>query len=288
VWYDISMQILEQTKKPHSSPSNILGVYGKSIAGNETCVEIPSLDIGFDIGICTETSVHLKNIAISHGHMDHIGAIILHACRRQLLNLSPPKYYMPEQICESVETMFTAAARIDGDPIAYTLVPMIAGDTKSLSSAHSIQAFRTVHRVPSLGYKIISTRKRLKAEFKNTPKTEFSKLVNSGVDINESYQYSPVAYTGDTRFEIFDMYQDILADVNTLITELTFVNNSITVEEARNRGHIHLAEIVNSQKLLPNPRVIFTHFSARHSLFDVRQACETTLEASFLERVGLL
>ena len=50
-------------------------VLGTSIAGESSCVQVPELDICFDMGVCPRAVLSSKVVAISHGHMDHIGGL---------------------------------------------------------------------------------------------------------------------------------------------------------------------------------------------------------------------
>src|SRR4051812_48413589 len=45
-------------------------IYGVSIAGEATCIQVPELDVCFDMGQCLRPSLAAKFVAISHGHMD--------------------------------------------------------------------------------------------------------------------------------------------------------------------------------------------------------------------------
>lgn len=47
-------------------------IEGISIAGHETCVIVPSLNLAFDIGKCPQRAISQQFLFISHGHMDHI------------------------------------------------------------------------------------------------------------------------------------------------------------------------------------------------------------------------
>lgn len=47
-------------------------VEGLSIAGHETCVIFPSLNLAFDIGRCPDRAISQDFLFISHAHMDHI------------------------------------------------------------------------------------------------------------------------------------------------------------------------------------------------------------------------
>ena len=50
-------------------------VQGISVAGEQTVVQVPELDVCFDMGQCTRASLSASVIALSHAHMDHIGGL---------------------------------------------------------------------------------------------------------------------------------------------------------------------------------------------------------------------
>ena len=50
-------------------------VQGISVAGEQTVVQIPELDLNFDMGHATRASLTAKTVALSHAHMDHLGAL---------------------------------------------------------------------------------------------------------------------------------------------------------------------------------------------------------------------
>lgn len=272
----------------------VLKISGRSIAGVESCIEVPSLGVGFDLGCCSDSSISLDHLAISHGHLDHVGAIVGHAARRALTmqDSGPSTYYVPFEVVDHVHLFFRAASLMNGGkhPIDYKLVPVKPGDSFDIGKGRKLQAFETYHRVPSVGYRVLETRKRLKAEFKDLPTTEFSRLAKQGVELNEPYTAVPVAYTGDTRAEVLVKQQDWLKEAQTLIMEMTFLSGDIDVKEARRRGHVHREELVAMQHLLPNPNVILTHLSARHSQEQLKAQMthEAGFSYDFLERVGFI
>lgn len=47
-------------------------VKGLSIAGHETCIIFPTLNLAFDIGRCPHQAIQQDFLCISHAHMDHI------------------------------------------------------------------------------------------------------------------------------------------------------------------------------------------------------------------------
>lgn len=70
----LNLKVVKQKKKASEEELRIEGysIDGLSIAGHETCVILPSLNLAFDIGKCPQRAVSQQFLFISHGHMDHI------------------------------------------------------------------------------------------------------------------------------------------------------------------------------------------------------------------------
>jgi hypothetical protein len=51
----------------------------------------------------------------------------------------------------------------------------------------------------------------------------------------------------------------------TLVIETTFLDDRVSVEDARRMGHIHLDEVIARQDLLPSHDIVLHHFSARYA-----------------------
>lgn len=88
-----------------------MDVSGVSVAGVETCIEAPSLGVLFDLGRCTRNAVNVPVVLVSHGHLDHIGAIAQHAARRAMMKMGESTYVVPDAIRPHVERLFDAAGR---------------------------------------------------------------------------------------------------------------------------------------------------------------------------------
>ncbi|MHC4258768.1 MAG: hypothetical protein ACYSUH_10480 [Planctomycetota bacterium] len=48
-----------------------LDVLGYSVAGEETVIGMPQLDVCFDIGKAPDQLIALNHVLLTHGHMDH-------------------------------------------------------------------------------------------------------------------------------------------------------------------------------------------------------------------------
>src|SRR5262250_2148538 len=100
---------------------------GISVAGVETCIEAPGLKLALDVGSCPRSAVSQPVVLISHGHLDHIGAIANHAARRALLGMTEGVYVVPRAIAGDVEALFNAAGALDGQAIPRRIVPLAPG-----------------------------------------------------------------------------------------------------------------------------------------------------------------
>ena len=69
---------------------------GHSIAGVETCVEVPTLRLVLDMGTCTSPAIGLQTVLVSHGHLDHCGALPHHAALRSMRGMEEGRYIVPK------------------------------------------------------------------------------------------------------------------------------------------------------------------------------------------------
>ena len=49
-----------------------LEIIGYSVAGEETVVAMPQLDVCFDVGKAPDQIIPVNNVLLTHGHMDHL------------------------------------------------------------------------------------------------------------------------------------------------------------------------------------------------------------------------
>src|SRR6185503_7230491 len=131
------------------------------------------------------TAVNMPFVVVSHGHLDHIGAIALHAARRSLLGMSEGQYVVPAAVAEQVEQLFNAAGVLDGKAIPLRVIPLEPGQETSVGKGRILTAFQTYHRVPSQGYTVWETRTRLLPEFRDLPGDKLGELRRQGVAISE-------------------------------------------------------------------------------------------------------
>lgn len=253
-----------------------LELSGVSVAGLETCIEVPSLRLLLDLGSCSRSAVNQPLVLLSHGHLDHMGAIATHAARRCLLGMSEGTYVVPKRVAGDVEQLFNAAGALDGQVIPRRVVALEPGEELKLGKGRSVRAFSTFHRVPSQGYTVLESRTRLLPEFRGLPGPQLGELRRRGVTIDERHEVPVLSFTGDTRVEVLEHTPE-LSRSECLVIEASFLDELVPREQARQMGHMHLDELVERAELLPRTDVVFSHFSARYGAEDVRRILERRL-----------
>ncbi|CAH9133976.1 unnamed protein product [Cuscuta epithymum] len=248
-------------------------IEGISIAGHETCVIIPTLNLAFDIGKCPQRAVSQQFIFISHGHMDHIGGLPMHVATRGLYGMVPPTIVVPYEVKESVEKIFEAHRAMDQSELKHTLIALDVGEEFVLRKDLKVRAFRTYHVIPSQGYIVYSIKHKLKQEYIGLSGEEIKRLKASNVEITNTINTPEIAFTGDTMSDfILDNDNIDVLRTRILIMESTYLEKTTTVEDARERGHMHLSEIIKYADRFENKAILLIHFSARYKLDVIEEA----------------
>ena len=256
-----------------------------SVGGLETCIRLPGMGVAFDIGRCPRAAVHTDTLLFTHAHIDHMGGIVWHAATRSLMHMKPPTYLVPRENVEAIEALFDASRRLDQSELPHTLVPIGPGEEYALGPGLVVRPFRSIHVVPCQGYTIYEQRKKLKAQYQGLPQREIRDLrVEQGIEVTEIIEAPAVDFTGDTLIDVVER-EEVVRKARLLIMEVTFVDERVSVEKCRGRGHIHLDEVAERADLFENEALLFTHFSARYKAEDILAALDDKLPASLRERV---
>ncbi|AEE35623.1 tRNAse Z1 [Arabidopsis thaliana] len=248
-------------------------IEGLSIGGHETCIIFPSLRIAFDIGRCPHRAISQDFLFISHSHMDHIGGLPMYVATRGLYKMKPPTIIVPASIKETVESLFEVHRKLDSSELKHNLVGLDIGEEFIIRKDLKVKAFKTFHVIQSQGYVVYSTKYKLKKEYIGLSGNEIKNLKVSGVEITDSIITPEVAFTGDTTsdFVVDETNADALK-AKVLVMESTFLDDSVSVEHARDYGHIHISEIVNHAEKFENKAILLIHFSARYTVKEIEDA----------------
>ena len=236
-------------------------IRGISVGGVYTSIGVPELGIVFDAGASPRSLAAIDTILLSHGHVDHIGALpamlgirALHGKQR------PPRVVMPAEIVEDLQAALASLSRLQRWPLEIEAIGMSPGDELALRGDLRVRAVRTFHPVPSLGYVIVRRVSKLKAELVGLPGPEIAARRRAGEDVTDYDDRLELAYATDTLVSALD-HAPALLQSRVLIVECTFLDGRKSLEGARAGCHIHLDEIIERADRFANEHVVMMHVS---------------------------
>jgi ribonuclease Z len=255
-----------------------------SVGGLETCHWLPRWKVAFDIGRCPLPVVDCRTVLFTHAHMDHLGGIAYHTATRALRKQPPPRYVVPPHCAADLARLFEAWRALDRSDMEHELIELSPGEQHVLPNGLLARPFRSPHSAPCQGYGLWSTKEKLKPEFHGLPGGELAELRRRGVVLGDVIETPELAFTGDTRIEVLER-EAVVREARVLVLECTFVDERVSVDEARAKGHVHLDEIAQRAELFRNEAILLTHFSARYRAHEIRAALDAKLPPALRARV---
>ena len=140
-------------------------VRGISLAGIETCLHVPQLDIMFDVGHCPRSSATVSHLFITHGHGDHAGGLLGMLSVRMLMQVQEPlKIYAPHGLVEGLSTAIRAYESFQPLPYRWEIIGTEPGQEITIGQKQFVRPFKSYHVVDTLGYTAWERVQKLKPE----------------------------------------------------------------------------------------------------------------------------
>lgn len=262
-----------------------LRIEGWSRAGDETWFRVHPPGLALDTGRGALQLAGAQDVFLSHGHLDHALGLPYVLSQRSLHRLLHTRVFCPAAVAEDLHHLVSAAERLERAHYRYDIIPLEPGDRVEVGRGLAMQAFAVDHVVPTLGYHLIRSRRRLAADYAGLPPAELIALRRQGVETSELLEEDWLTYCGDTGPGVFDL-EPRLFDSKVLLMECTFLG-----EEHRDKGerfkHLHLGDIAARADRFHNQAVVLHHLSRRFRVAALRAEVER-LMPELAPRVQLL
>jgi ribonuclease Z len=263
-----------------------LEIIGYSVAGEETVIGIPQLDVCFDIGKAPDQVISINNVLLTHGHMDHSAGIAYYLSHRKFCGQRPGRVFAPENMILPIREVIDAWGRLDGNKIPAELIGMVAGDEYQIKPNLIIRAFATRHCRGSLGFCVLEKKKKLKDEYAGLSGEEIVALKKKNITIDYPVEVPIVTYLGDTQYSNFGKI-DFVAKSKILIAECTFIDDE-HIERALAGAHMYMGEFLRMLDELDNQYIVITHLSQRTGIVEAKRILKEKLNDRLYGKVMLL
>lgn len=261
-------------------------IVGTSIAGESTTVMVPELDITFDMGQCPRPMLASPYVAISHGHMDHVGGLAYYCSQRVFQGMTPGKIICPEEIAPAVRKMLEGYRDLERQNTPFEIIPLEPEGTVEIKNNIFLRGFKVEHTVPTYGYSVYERRTKLKQGLIGLPQEKLKELKDKGEEITRTLYIPLIAYVMDTAAGPALVREDV-RKAQVLITECTFFEPEAQ-SRAKSGMHLHVRDFKEWMAVLECQKVVLGHISRRTHLVEARKQLQAIVGRQKAERIELL
>lgn len=258
---------------------------GFSLAGEESVIAAPELNVCFDIGRAPREVISIDNVCLSHGHMDHAAGIAYYLSQRNFIGNRPGRVILHRAIAQPVQKLMEVWGDIEGHITPGDIYGVEPLEDVEIRRGLLARPFAANHAGGALGFTLIDVRHKLRPEFHGLPGPAIVQLKRDGVQIEHLVEMPLLTYTGDTALGRF-LEHDFVQQSQVLVVECTFFDPDHR-SRARAGRHIHVDDLPAILEAAPGAHVVLTHLSRRTDLRAAKRILRTVLRADDVDRVEM-
>lgn len=244
-------------------------VQGYSVAGEATTINIPEMDVCFDMGFCPRSALAAKFCALSHGHMDHVGGLAYWCSQRNFQGMGPGTIVCDARIEDDVRGMMAGFQNLERQKTPYELIALEHEQEIQIKNNIVLKGIHTEHTCPSMGYVILEKRTKLKEHLVGLPQDKLREMKMRGEEIVNHLEVPLIAYTGDT-LPGAHLLRDDIRNAQVIISECTFFEPDHK-ERAKIGMHLHVDDLVEWLRVTQCKHMVVVHLSRRTHIGQARK-----------------